>query len=276
MSAPCVICNVNIPDGVKSMECDLCHMLCHQSCNSTEHFTDLTHKAVRTAQKLKTGDLAWYCPVCRPDKDKIISAYRDVNILKADSEKRFADLEASFKKLETIVTSKVSMTATNAFLSGRDIQGEIVEALDRQKKKLNLVIVGLPESDISSKVCAADRKFVDDVCGGLNLNTDSISEVFRDGMIPAGKPSYSRIVKVKFKDSASRLHFLQNFRKAKPTSTVFRATYVRPDMTYRERQADKALTEELKAKRLADPGTDYIIRRGVVIPRPGNERRPGA
>ena len=125
--------------------------------------------------------------------------------------------------------------------------------------------MGLPDPDADEIRSDGDEDFVRGVCVTLDIDFDSVEDVFRDGQMKLDRQNYCRIVKVKFVDSASRMVFLKKFRAGKPTDGVYRRTYVRPDMTFRQRQVDKQLSTELNIRRQQDP--NLIIRNGQIVPR---------
>lgn len=150
-----------------------------------------------------------------------------------------------------------------------DIQAEIHEALEREKKRNNVVIVGHIESDKSVVRCEDDKNFVKNVCGTIGLNVDCIQDVFRDGKLrpdpdPVNGKYFSRIMKVKFENLGSKMDFLKGFRANRPTGSK---AYARHDQTHQERLADKALQAKLHSLRDAYPDADLMIYRGKICNR---------
>lgn len=92
-----------------------------------------------------------------------------------------------------------------------------------------------------------------------------MTTVFRDGPLTPGK---SRILKIGWNNRGDRLAFMKNVRKLRPTEFDprhrFSKIWARPDLTYRQRQADRALREEL-TRRKAEGETDIVIRKGVIV-----------
>ena len=150
-----------------------------------------------------------------------------------------------------------------------DIQAELRETLEREKKKYSLVVVGHKEVDTDATHSAGDKKYVLDMCDKLGIVSNDVVDVFRSGQarkeLDSQGREYSRVMKVKFANSVSRRKFLFGFRKQLP---VVSKEFVRPDMTYNERKADKLLQEQLKQRRKDFPNGDFIIRNGAIINRP--------
>lgn len=152
-----------------------------------------------------------------------------------------------------------------------NIQEEIQEVLEKQQKKLNLVVVGLPETDKKSVRSDDDKQFIMGMCDEVGVSRDDVIDVFRNGQVKDDKTpeglEYSRITKVKFSSLSSKLIFMKKFKASKPSDEEYSGTYVRPDLTFRERLVDKALRDKLFAQRELNPTADLIIRRGNIVPR---------
>ncbi|MCG8431714.1 MAG: hypothetical protein MJA29_11130, partial [Candidatus Omnitrophica bacterium] len=107
------------------------------------------------------------------------------------------------------------------------------------------------------------KKFVDTACSKLNIDSDNVDDVFRDGRAVSG--DRSRIVKVKFKNMRSHRTFLTGFLGIRSELPGGPLTYVRPDLTYLQRQQDRQLRIELKERREA--GENVKISRGRIVPK---------
>jgi hypothetical protein len=129
------------------------------------------------------------------------------------------------------------------------------EAVEAAGKKNSLVVIGLTE-DIEPSV------FVDEACAAMNIDRSDVVDTFRDGQSQADRP---RIVKVKFSKQPSRHKFLIGLRSKREDLPGAANAWVRPDLTYRQRQADRILREELKRRR--DGGEEVKISRGKIVPK---------
>jgi hypothetical protein len=101
----------------------------------------------------------------------------------------------------------------------------------------------------------------------MGIETDAVREVYRDGRLrePADDGrQFSRIVKVVFDHTAPKAKFLKQYRRSREKDDN---SYARPDLTYRQRQAEKLLVTRLKAEREQRPDADLIIRRGQIVSR---------
>jgi hypothetical protein len=154
--------------------------------------------------------------------------------------------------ISRIVANVIKAVLPEVLKEARDAASEAVEA---SGKKTNLVLIGLPENQ--------DPKiFVQTACIKMKVNEADVTDVFRDGKPP---DKGSRIVKIKFQNSNSRHSFLIGFHSARDSFPGAENSWVRPDLTFRQRQADKVLREELKTRRLA--GEIIKISRGQIVPK---------
>lgn len=153
---------------------------------------------------------------------------------------------------------------------GRNIGGaaaslerEVAIAVERENKTLNLVILSHQEPANLGVRNLSDRSFIDS-CDCCEVDKGDILDVFRDGAMRgfiAGHP-YSGIIKIKFANRPSKL----KFRRTKRDSTSL--TYVRHDMTARQREQEKALRAELVRQRQENSNADLVIRNEEIIARP--------
>lgn len=129
---------------------------------------------------------------------------------------------------------------------------------------MRLVMIGLPEkekdedggNDIDSLAC------VKSACTSLRIDPDVVVETHRHGTV-GEKP---RIMKITFTDSSARRKFLTGFRDARAGLQHMSTAWVRPDLTFLQRQKDRELRDLLDIEK--DKGRDVIIRNGEIIDRP--------
>ena len=261
--------------GDTGIFCDNCQRWLHLSC---EGLTQPQYELLSTISRS-----IWCCTNC--PRDVLLSGLRQVKSLQQQVEhltetmaKQNTDTMSAIQGLTDTVNKLIAGTLAppTAAANPADLQAEMREAIQRENKAMNLVIVGLPETDTTTLRSDADRAVIEQVLSHLNVPTSDVADVFRDGAVRRPDPTaadtrpYSRIVKVKFTNMNSRIKFLTNFRQQKPGETRYSRTYVRPDLTFRQREADKLLRNELMLRREAEPTADLIIRRGKIIHRSGS------
>ena len=124
------------------------------------------------------------------------SLLRDLDSSKSGIDARFKSMETEIAQLKSALAQKSTGHSVNF-----NIQAEIEEALEKDKKRLSVVLVGMPETDKNVLRSESDKDVVLGIAKKLNLDEESITDIFRDGKLrettdPA-RP-YSRIMKVKF------------------------------------------------------------------------------
>jgi hypothetical protein len=181
--------------------------------------------------------------------------YRDFDKFKSEFRKEFDELKAS-------VTS--GLPDTNYQPAASVIQEEVREAIEKEKKKLSAVIVGLPEVDIAKVRSDGDKQFVAGIAGKCGVDVAEIKDVFRDGKVreAEGDRTFCRIVKVKFETWAAKMSFIRSFKKSIP---VHLKAYVRHDLTFREREAERALKKQLGKYREEFKDAEIVINRGRIV-----------
>ena len=291
IECPCSVCSQEVNDTDRTIECDLCEKWCHQTCpggkKNKKNFSDDLFDLVSR----NTGNIAYFCPICQASKKTVFKMFRDFAGFKSEMRKEVDALQKNFHELQNsqledlkheIAELKGAVLAQsppdshahqNAQTQSHrppmqsfDIQNEVHELFEMEKKKNNCVIVGFPENDRKLIRCAPDSDFVNEVCTKLDIEK-SVLDVFRDGRVRENMENgreYSRIMKVKFADNAAKTVFLRNFHKYRPSDARF---YVRHDQTARQREQDRALRKVLFDLRNQYKDLDIciVIRDGVII-----------
>ena len=169
----------------------------------------------------------------------------------------------SMKDLMKETAKETAMAVEKSFLS----------TLEKNEKKENVVVVGLPERDE-----AADRARIYEMAqhAGINQPDHAIKTTFRDGI--AGKRRQNgemipRIMKVKFVNKEYREKFLRTNYKG--MGAEFAQVYVRHDMTYEEREKDRELKAELRHRRTTEGNSNLVIRNGRIIDKTNQSNHQG-
>lgn len=247
--------------------CDLCkNYFCDDCC-------DLDHEALPVLAK--SAALRWFCSSCiKPARgDYIVVKNR-----KEDSEDDDSDEEQNHEPRENTITGAISPELLTTIVTAateaatKAVMNMTEDLLEKREKRHNLVVVGLPENETSEQQQeTADLRKMKDYCTQMRVPPESIKCTFRDGPRKSNttKP---RIMKICFHEGKGhyRTTFLKNANgllKADEDLRGLRFTpFVRRDLTYRERQEDRALRDLLKTRK--DNGeTDLIIRNGKIIKR---------
>ncbi len=186
------------------------------------------------------------------------------------------------KKKEPVLPTEKPYGAPPDF-KGIDFQSALARAIDekseREKKRLNVVLVGLPEPTpgLSDEPTPTDEEAVKDLARQMSIPPGNVDKVFRHGrQVATDKP---RITKVVFKCADSRSRFLSGLRplllSQLPQGETKMPYYVRPDLTHQELESQRELNRQRIA--LRQQGKDIVIFRGELMERAERDQvRSGA
>ena len=138
----------------------------------------------------------------------------------------------------------------------------VEEVEDRARRRLNVVISGLPEcsdGDDDETDFTKCREILRDICH----DTDGVVAVQRLGR---SREDNTRLLKVKCRDSDFRDLILRRAKELR--RHVFHKTiFINPDRTPLEQEQHRILLRELKLRR--ESNEDVVIFRNRVVPRRG-------
>ena len=154
-----------------------------------------------------------------------------------------------------------------------------LEKDERKEREDNLVIAGIPEcSGTEEEQKNHDRDHIDAILktaiGSIGENEDmkknlKVTEVRRLGQKGIG--TRPRMVKVQVKNKDIRNHILKNSYKNLQSQNRDTPNkdkiYINKDYTYAERQKQKELRDQLKAKKEETQENDWAIRGGEIVKR---------
>ena len=137
---------------------------------------------------------------------------------------------------------------------------------------MNLIVYGLPEPEKTegtkwgtTEKDKADKEQLNKIITediGVNLDEDSdIIDSRRFGAPTPGKP---RPLKIVFKSLDVKRNVLTNAKKLRQSEKpICKTLYINPDLTEKQRQADKKLREEMWIER--GKKRNVIIRKGQLV-----------
>jgi hypothetical protein len=145
----------------------------------------------------------------------------------------------------------------------REFQVRLTEAMERDKRKNNVVIMGINE-DLSED---ETRDFIDDMLAKLMDNEKTKIEV--KGRIGKNRDK-CRPVRVEIEDHIYRRNVMKKASTLK-TNAKFEKVYIAPDLTRKQQEEDKILRDNLKKFR--NEGIEGVkINKGCVVRMDGNNR----
>ena len=248
---------------------------------------------VDTFDKIKKlfGGSAFLCAICRKLAAKINKSVQELELrmTKLENQLRTAELErdALTAKVERI-EGKADQVKEKVVGMEREIEsgmekaiidakeGMTAEMKEREERKENLVVYGMPESEREG---AEERKEEDEegvrrMARVVGVEEDDVVEVkFRAGRkVESGKP---RPIIVKVRDGETREKMLRNAREL-GRKEEWKKVFIGPDLTFKQREEareeDKKLREEAERKSDEAKNEGRTGGRYVVVGQRGRRR----
>ena len=245
----CLDCKRLLGPKSKSVECDNCN---NWICMACSRLSDAKFDVIRVDQ----SDMIWFCRHCRIALPGMKNILKSINQL----DKSHTALMGNHDALERMVEVLEERNTEDSSLSMMEtIKEEVQEAMLRERKKTALIVRGVPEK-------GKDREEIKHI-----LDTLEMTEEFKQTPQPTrlGKSNdrtKSRPIKIECETTDQKYMMLKRSKGlAQQEST--RDVYIGPDLTRKERLANKDLREELKARR-ARGEENIAIRRNEIVTTP--------
>ena len=253
---PCGVCPKAVLEREMAMCCDSCSIWSHIACIN---MPETTYEVLTSKSECIEG-VNWYCSKCRP---KVAEAIEKLTTL----EKRTETLESKVTDVETKI-DKISEQVS------RIVHTEITETMQEKseidQRKLNLIVYGLPEVqetawDTQQKI-EADTETVEN----LVKNELGVGLGPRKGIVDCRRLGKSidngaRPLRIVFSDLGTKRDVLFNAKKLRQSDDVIaKKVYINPDLTPKQRLAEKTLRDEMWARR--NKGEKVIIQKGKIVP----------
>ena len=146
------------------------------------------------------------------------------------------------------------------------VSSVINEEKDKQKRRLNLIVHNMTESNADQPQTRKEQdiaNFQDILTSQLDVRAH-ISNAIRLGKKGGPKP---RLLKVTVESDEEKAAILRNLKKLRAPSTPeqLKRMFITPDLTPREREANKVLRSELAQRNQS--GNQYKIKNGRIVQR---------
>lgn len=171
------------------------------------------------------------------------------------------------KKIETIPLQEKGQGGRQ---TEKAIAGVFDDFLDKEKRKLNIVVHNIPEPQGETYAQRVDHDkstFKEVIREGMRLNVN-VTKAFRVGKVGLERP---RLLVVGLENAEVKMEVLKMAPQLRSTDR-YSNVYITPDLTWKEREEGRKLREELK--RRTNAGEDLTIRRGRIVKRARNEHHP--
>lgn len=244
----CGLCGVTVKESDKALECEVCRCWYHIKCADIP--ADL-YKCI-SRYKGKSG-IHFYCAQCDVEAMKLVSV---VKVLKEKQDKMEVVVDELKKEVKEM---KVQMGLVRGYAEaasekrgergnseeavvsirgGRDMQMQVTEAMERDRRKFNLVLMGVVEDETDS----SGKDLAMEVLRELKVDEGNGFEyVGRVGR----KATRPRPIRIKFGSMEAKRGLLTRAKNLRDI-TKFSRIYISNDLTRLQQEQDKKLRDKLR------------------------------
>jgi hypothetical protein len=227
------------------------------------------YKYINESRVNDSAGLRVYCVYCT----KIIDSLRDFESRLLAIESKFAHTlatrneEVSTNASETSNTSKPStpIAINPTAASGLNFQEEITEALDKERRKANIIVFNLPIATGTQDDDLVKKLIVD-----LSIGPTEAFTCNRLGKQETG----TKPLLVKFSQERDKMSLLKNAHKLKNLATTYHGVNIAPDRTKREQIHFRSLRQECNDRRKNGEHV-IIIKNAIVLDKRFSNNMPG-
>ena len=233
----CVVCDEQLPDDGDSIQCELCDTWYCVPCSG---MTNTFYQELVAEEN--NGNCLWYCNGCKKAIPVVRKVLNMVSLMKNSQDTMIGRIER--------IESQLKNVGSNAELNMEfKLDQAIMDMRERENRKTNVVIYNLAESKAESSEVRKtdDLTAVEDLCGSVQVS-DKPRETIR---LREKRNAKARPVKVIFETEQAKHNLLKN--NSKFTDKI----QVTPDYTFRQRQMNNKMKEEVAKRRAADPTFTY-------------------
>ena len=255
--APCHNCKKMITMENDGIKCNFCeHWLCFP-CSKLK-------KVVYQALRESPDNVMWFCDYCCT----AFPGVKKVMVQIGSLEDRYSSLEERVDKLE-----EKSQNVENEDKIKEVCRKEIVEQHEIEKRKLNMVIFNVPESEEQSPEArkANDLEKVNLLLDGpMKLDTESIhiQNPVRLGALRASKPNEiqkPRPIKISVENFEHKNKILKANAELRKETGDFKNIFITPDLTKAQRKEAFLLREQLRYQKNVLNKKNVKISRGRIV-----------
>ena len=238
----CSMCDHEVSDDDPCIQCELCESwFCLECIGMSEAFYN------ELVSSSHGDNVIWYCNGCKraiPGVRKVLNAVTSIHTLQENMNKRLTSLEEK-------VNSKPSELSMDY-----KIDQAMYDFKEREKRRNNVIIYNLPEpsaEDNESKL-EEEKEKINKICDHAEI-TSGFETASRLGE-KRNEASNPRPLKVVLSDENSKQKLLKKSDSLKNVEELKKVT-VTPDYTYRQRQMNKTMKQEVAKRRVTDPTYNY-------------------
>lgn len=267
----CGKCGKIVKENDKAFKCDACNLWSHIKC------INVTNDMYAAAKKHQNVGFKWFCNNC----DKVVSKFlKGMFEIQERQNKIEEDMKQVLKELAEIkgstagnnnmtfaqIMKEESQLATcsegSRHIIDRNMQIQITEAMERDKRKNNLVLMGIPEQ--KEDLVGYIEEIIKESTGGTAI-FEIVGRVGKSEITDKTRP-----LRILMEDPVARRRILKGASSLK-TKKDFDKIYIVPDHTRKQQEQDKILRDKVKQFR-AEGKTGVKISKGEVIQIRGEEK----
>jgi hypothetical protein len=144
----------------------------------------------------------------------------------------------------------------------KDIRMGVVEEMEREKRRNNLVLMGVPEEGENGEGREIVKDIISGLMPGVQVNFELVGRIGKKGV-------GTRPVRIKVDDQSHRRKLLARAKDLKDKEGLDKI-YIVPDLTRVQQMEDKKLREEVRRLRAAGE-RGVKIEKGAVVIRNGGQ-----
>lgn len=238
----CSVCEVDVNDEDPCIQCELCESwFCLECTGMSETFYN------EPVSSEHSDNVIFYCNGCRkaiPGVRKVLNTVTLIHTAQENMNKRLQSLE-----------EKVAQKPSELSIDYK-LDQAIYDFKEREKRKNNIIIYNLPEPSAEDNETKIEQEYskIRDICECTEVNSE-VETAKRLGE-KRNRFSKPRPLKVVLKEENSKHKMLKISQKLKAVQELKTIT-VTPDYTFRQRQMNKTMKQEVSKRRITDPMFTY-------------------
>ena len=253
----CGKCDKPVDKDQNAMCCDYCSIWFHIACISMpQQAYDLLF-----SEHSGMSGIKWYCGPCEAIVEENLEKIKKLETKTDALQTDVTELKSQVARIEKTITTQVKNTIYESMSEKQEIE----------KRKLNLIVYGLPEPKNPGENTIWDND------AKIKQDTDTIETVIknelgvglspRNGIYDAKRlglknDNRARPLRITFDNIEVKRDVLTNAKKLRQYTEI-KDMYISPDLTPKQREYEKELREQMWKRR--SDGENCIIKRGAVI-----------
>ena len=187
----------------------------------------------------------WFCSLCLP----LLGQFDRIALAQAKIDDKMTTLETLMLRLEK-KDDEISKRMQNLEnLIEEKVDERLAERMDQESRKLNVIIYGLQESKKEDTAARKEDDMQDFAALADLLDVNLVvTSCTRLGKRDEKKTTHKRPLKLVLAEMREKSALLRSSKKLREVTGRYEKVFINPDLTPAQREKDKKLVDELKAK----------------------------